>query len=353
MSQPDTTQLRDFLRDYFNLEELKDLCLELRVKYEDLEGGTLTSKARELALLMERHGRLVDLRAVLAEQRKEAYRAAFGEEAARPAITATPAPRRDRPRIVRNPRQIFISHATADAEFAHRLAEDLRREGFTVWIAPESIPEGQWVTAINRGLAESGVMLLVLTPAAAISTWVEMETNVAISLEREGKMRFIPVCLEPDDYDPLWHGYQWVMFNRGYSAGWRELATKLGMSPAVEVVERLAIEHRPAPVKKQTPLDRRVHEKTGIELIRIPAGPFLYGDDNRTIDLPEYWIGRAPVTNAQYKRFIDATGRRAPIGWNGNVPPPDELDHPVVRVTWHDAQAFAEWAGLRLPTEQE
>ncbi len=99
--------------------------------------------------------------------------------------------------------------------------------------------------------------------------------------------------------------------------------------------------------------DRRIHEKTGIELIRIPAGPFLYGEDKRQIDLPEYWIGRYPLTNAQYKRFVDATGYNAPRHWNGGNPLADKLDHPVVYISWHDAQAYCNWAGLALPTEEE
>ncbi|WP_374689623.1 formylglycine-generating enzyme family protein [Promineifilum sp.] len=105
--------------------------------------------------------------------------------------------------------------------------------------------------------------------------------------------------------------------------------------------------------RSPAPPDRYIHEKSGIELIRIPAGPFLFGDNKETVELPEYWIGRYPVTNAQYKRFVDATGHRAPSHWKENAPPPDKLDHPVVYINWYDAQALAEWAGLRLPTEQE
>ncbi len=102
-----------------------------------------------------------------------------------------------------------------------------------------------------------------------------------------------------------------------------------------------------------TGVTRHIHEKTGIELIHIPAGPFLYGDDKRTIDLPEYWIGRYPVTNAQYKRFVDATGHEPPSHWKEKNPPADKLDHPVVYINWDDAQAFCKWAGLALPSEEE
>ncbi|HMT20619.1 MAG TPA: SUMF1/EgtB/PvdO family nonheme iron enzyme [Promineifilum sp.] len=124
--------------------------------------------------------------------------------------------------------------------------------------------------------------------------------------------------------------------------------------------------------------DRRIHEKTGIELIRIPAGPFLYGDDKRKIDLLEYWIGRYPATNAQFARFYRgtnprATGRvkgpgRTRIGsdhwagvkgadWHHPGGPTTSIegkdDHPVVQVSWHDAKAFCDWAGLILSREEQ
>ncbi|MBK9054353.1 MAG: toll/interleukin-1 receptor domain-containing protein [Chloroflexi bacterium] len=87
----------------------------------------------------------------------------------------------------------FVSHAHQDAEFAQRLAADLRQQGWDIWIAPQSIRPGErWVTAINRGLAESGIFLLVLTPAAVQSRWVEQETDAAISLAHHGEIRFIP-----------------------------------------------------------------------------------------------------------------------------------------------------------------
>ena len=373
MTQPDTTQLHQFLVDHFSLDELKTLCLNLKVRYDDLGGEGLTGKARELVLYMERHGRTVDLRAVLAQLRSDTYHSAFGATAAEQTVTATP-PRRGRRHAERNPRQIFVSHAVQDGTtFAHRLADDLRQAGYTIWIAPESIPDGQWVSAINRGLAESGVMLLVLTPGALESPWVEMETNVAIELERAGEMRFIPVCLERGRYDPMWHAYQWVMFNSEYAAGLNELLRRLSGRRPVST----------------TPPNRRIHDKTGIELIRIPAGPFLYGsadsdkmafDDEkpqRTVDLPEYWIGRAPVTNDQFARFVRATGHKTTAerkgygrGWTGSKwedikganwlhPRGPESSsagrgsHPVVQVSWDDAKAFCDWAGLVLPTEEQ
>lgn len=133
----------------------------------------------------------------------------------------------------------------------------------------------------------------------------------------------------------------------------------------------------------------RIHKKTGIEMVRIPAGPFLYGaNDNdamakdnekpqRTIDLPEYLISLTPVTNTKFAEFIQATGyvttaeqRGLGWGWTGikweNIQDaqwrhPCGLgsssvgndNHPVIQVSWEDAKAYCDWAELVLPSEEQ
>ena len=212
MTQPDTTQLHRFLVDHFNLEELKTLCFNLGIEYEDLGGEGRSDKARELVRAMQRRTRLEHLVAHLSIARPDAYRQRFRE-----------------------------------------------------------------------------------TPAI----------------------------------------------------------------PATQV------------------RDRRIHEKTGIELIRIPVGPFLYGNKSTLIELTKFWIGRAPVTNDQFSRFVRATGyeteaecrgyglhglharegRIEGAEWQHPRGPESsiigKIDYPVVQVSWRDAQAFCNWAGLALPTEEQ
>lgn len=97
-------------------------------------------------------------------------------------------------------------------------------------------------------------------------------------------------------------------------------------------------------------------EKTGLVMVRIPAGEFLYGWEKEKPFLPEFWISKTPVTNAHYKRFIDATPKQpVPEHWDAETRtfPEDKAAHPVVFVSWFDAQAYVDWAGKWLPTEQE
>jgi serine/threonine-protein kinase len=101
----------------------------------------------------------------------------------------------------------------------------------------------------------------------------------------------------------------------------------------------------------------------GMVMVYVPAGEFLMGlsdadgqadDDEKpqhTVYLDGYWIDRTEVTNAEYRKCVEAEACRKPGCWddeNYNAP-----DQPVVCVTWDDAQSYATWVGGRLPTEAE
>ena len=109
-----------------------------------------------------------------------------------------------------------------------------------------------------------------------------------------------------------------------------------------------------------------------LELVRIPAGEFLMGSDpakdknahineqpQHTIDLPEFYIGKYPVTNAQYAAFVKSTDHRVPYHWKDGEIPSGKADHPVVNVSWYEAIAFCDWLSKKtdkdfsLPSEAE
>jgi eukaryotic-like serine/threonine-protein kinase len=92
---------------------------------------------------------------------------------------------------------------------------------------------------------------------------------------------------------------------------------------------------------------RSISTPTG-EMELVPAGPFLYGQNKETANLPAYYVDKTEVTNAAYAAFCKASGHELPPEF-----PADRPDYAVVNVSILDAQAFAKWAGKRLPNARE
>jgi formylglycine-generating enzyme required for sulfatase activity len=91
-----------------------------------------------------------------------------------------------------------------------------------------------------------------------------------------------------------------------------------------------------------------------VEWVEIPAGEFLFGEDKGIVFLSGFRISRYPVTNQQYHYFLQANPRYpAPEHWKERNFPARKEAHPVVGVSYHDAVAFCNWLGCRLPTAQE
>ncbi len=97
------------------------------------------------------------------------------------------------------------------------------------------------------------------------------------------------------------------------------------------------------------------------ELVVVPAGPFTMGEaeDAHSVELPEFHIGRYPVTSTQYEEFTHASRYRPPSHWDAGQPPTWLNDHPVVNVNWEDAVTYCMWLSeiggpsFRLSTEAE
>jgi formylglycine-generating enzyme required for sulfatase activity len=123
---------------------------------------------------------------------------------------------------------------------------------------------------------------------------------------------------------------------------------------------------------------QKVTEASAVEMVAIPAGPFLY-QKGESRNLPAFWISRTEVTLGQYAEFLEAVGNKKTSfdhadqpktkvghvipGWrdllsaarsgatvNGQK---ISLETPVHGVDWWDAYAYAQWKGHRLPTEEE
>ena len=95
------------------------------------------------------------------------------------------------------------------------------------------------------------------------------------------------------------------------------------------------------------------------EMALVPAGEFIFGSNDRpidapeqTIDLPAYYIDYYEVTFGQWMKFTTESEYQPEGNWRQFYSIGKE-DFPVTNVTWEDAKKYAEWAGKRLPTEQE
>ncbi|HSF39565.1 MAG TPA: SUMF1/EgtB/PvdO family nonheme iron enzyme [Thermoanaerobaculia bacterium] len=109
-------------------------------------------------------------------------------------------------------------------------------------------------------------------------------------------------------------------------------------------------------------------------MVHIPAGSFLMGSTEEQVkrgkahedetpqhlvELNEYWIGKYPITNAEYQSFLRESGHPSPQEWSGTDYPEGKGGHPVVGVSWTDCVAYCRWLNKKtgkrynLPSEAE
>lgn len=164
-------------------------------------------------------------------------------------------------------------------------------------------------------------------------------------------------------------------------------ASRAASPPAPSAPPRPA--RSPDPPREVAAVSRRAPGTDAAEMILVPAGAFSMGRDRdelvedcrhtgigdtqcrghskdegprRRVTLQAFHIDRFEVTNADFERFVEASGYRTTLerdspdaaqSWRTAAHSSGRAKHPVVFVSWHDAHAYCAWAGKRLPTEAE
>jgi formylglycine-generating enzyme required for sulfatase activity len=273
---------------------------------------------------------------------------------------------------------IFISYAHEDLEHARRLYRQLEQAGFEPWLDKEKLrPGARWKFEISRAIRNSRFFLILLSKYSTGRSYVNGELVEALEIYKtypQSDIYLIPVRLE--DCQPAHDALlelQMVDMFPDWDAGLTEILRTI--MPTLADEEPTGLEPQP----------ERILFKNK-EFIRIPAGPFIIGSTQARVNelqratkngmfslecpqhelsLAEYYISRYPITNAEYQLFLQANPTQpvpyrnddysAPYNWEPKTRsyPAGKADHPVVLVSWHDAQKYCRWLGVRLPTEAE
>lgn len=314
----------------------------------------------------------------------------------------------------KRPLKVFLCHAKEDKQKVRELYRRLVADGVDAWLDEEKLLPGMdWRVEIPKAVHDADVVIVCLSKDS-ISKKGYVQKEIIFALDAadenpEGVICIIPTKLEECDVPARLSRWQWVNYFSidGYGRLVRSLeirATSLDINWKAEI--STSSPKRPETLKEYQSVDSMILDSrkifnTTIEFIHIPAGKFIMGskDDNsiafddefpqHTLELPEYWMARYPVTNQQFATFVQNTSYRTtaqengvgyafdgkrwvdlkgvnwmnPRGSKNNIE--DRQDNPVVMISWYDAMAYCRWLSellqielprglvLRLPSEAQ
>ena len=289
-------------------------------------------------------------------------------------------------------------------ELYKRLSDD----GFDPWLDEESLlPGKKWEAELRRAVRHSDIVVVCLSQRSITkSGYIQKEIRFALDVADEqpdDTIFLIPAKLEECEVPDRLASWQWVNLfeERGYKLLLKALRSRDAVRKSVheELRETVAHEARKSelPARLVNPIEYNA------EYILIPGGKYKYSVTRKQTEVPPLYVSKYPVTNKQYRRFVQYLRGREPeifpadtfaesliaksktiegmpdyIGTNTgewheklNSKYEDDKrfngdDQPVVGVTWYAAVSYCHWltevterttsAGrtlFRLPNEEE
>lgn len=272
--------------------------------------------------------------------------------------------------------RIFCSHSSQDNAWCRELVVALQGAGadLDIWYDEQGLTGGAvWVQTLQRELQARDVFLLIVSPDSWNSTWVQEEIQLALATRRT----ILPVLHKPADVGGFLLTRQWVdVIGLDAPAAARKVLAALGspvVFPAPVAPKQVVAAPQIVPPRlQQLGFVGRQIDRVAIitpPMCEVPAGAFIAGTDprrepeaaehdepQRSIEVARFFIGRTPVTVAEYAFAVAAGGMPEPRDWARQSQQPD---HPVVQISWKQAQGYVGWLAQttgepwRLPTEEE
>lgn len=272
------------------------------------------------------------------------------------------------------PLRVFLCHAKEDKPVIRNLYKLLKTQS---WIEPwldevNLLPGMDWDLEIYKALREADSILVCLSKESiAKEGYVQKEFKRALGFAEEkpeGAIFLIPLRL--DDCKPPLKFQQWQWADFFHPDAQKKLLQALYFragalnilpppakpAPIASVSSSVSLP-MPTPVAsastKSTPGGQPLYVFGGLEFVKIPAGDFYMGANDIDNAKPQhliyqlnydFYMARFPVTNLQYSLMARETG--API-----IMSKGKGQHPVVQVSWRDAQNYIQWLNKKYKSE--
>lgn len=312
----ESKELLETLLNHFDIEELRTLCFNLNIHYDDLRGEGRVGKARELIAFCERHGRLPELIEAIKKQR---------------------------PRVV-----------LSNALMAY-------------------LPDGK--TAVSEIPPATPPNKKAEPPGKAPNETIEPSENQVRDFAKKNIGKIAAVVAVMAICIALLSLLNWIqeLGNPTPTTQTETLSAATNVSPIPTATPTLTFTATRTPTPTLDPsipppnptLNSRWTRPTdNMVMVYVPPGTFLMGsnpevdpdtqDDERpqhNVSLDSFWIDRTEVTNEQYKLCVQESSCDTSVYANDGRYNGDE--QPVVGIDWFSAEAYCTWTGGQLPSEAQ